>query len=85
MQKIQILFPAPLMRRLRDAAAVEDRPISEVVRRATESWLDRRAAACDARGTLTVPTFHGGKVKTPAAALRALAWEERVPEKGASR
>jgi len=85
MQKIQILFPEPQMSRLRDAAAVEDRPISEVVRRATEAWLDRRATARAARDTVTVPTFHGGRIKTPAAALRALAWEERVPEKGASR
>lgn len=44
MQKIQILFPEPQMRRLRDAAADEDRPISEVVRRATESWLDAPSA-----------------------------------------
>ena len=85
MQKIQILFPEPQMRRLRDAAAVEDRPISEVVRRATESWLDRRATTRDPRGTVTVPTFHGGRIKTPAPALRALAWEERVPVKGARR
>ena len=85
MQKIQILFPEPQMRRLREAAAVEDRPISEVVRRATESWLDRRATAREERGTAAVPTFHGGRIKAPAAALRKLAWDERVPEKSTGR
>ena len=85
MQKIQILFPEPQMRRLRDAAALEDRPISEVVRRATESWLDRRATAHGARATVTVPTFHGGRIKAPSAALRNLAWAERVPEKDTGR
>lgn len=85
MQKIQILFPEPQMKRLRDAAAVEDRPISEVVRRATESWLDRRAMAHEARVPAAVPTFNGGRIKTPAAALRNLAWDDRVPEKSARR
>jgi hypothetical protein len=85
MQKIQILFPDPQMRRLREAAAVEDRPISEVVRRATESWLDRRATARKTGTAVTVPTFHGGRIKAAASTLRNLAWEERVPEKGAGR
>lgn len=36
MQKIQILFPDPLMARVRSLAALEDRPVSEIVRRAVE-------------------------------------------------
>ncbi len=41
MQKIQILFPDPLMERMRRVAARVDLPVSELVRRATEHWLDR--------------------------------------------
>ena len=36
MQKIQVLLPEPVLRDLREIAAVEDRPLSEVVRRAAE-------------------------------------------------
>lgn len=41
MQKIQILFPDPMMGKLREIAAREDRPISEIVRGATAMWLER--------------------------------------------
>lgn len=41
MQKIQILFPDPLMVRMREVAKQIDIPVSEVVRRATELWLEK--------------------------------------------
>jgi len=41
MQKIQILFPDPLMKRMRRVADQTDLPVSEIVRRATEQWLER--------------------------------------------
>jgi len=41
MQKLQILFPDPMMKRLREVADREDVPLSELVRRATALWLDR--------------------------------------------
>jgi hypothetical protein len=41
MQKIQVLLPEPTMRRLREVARIEDRPMSELIRRATERWLER--------------------------------------------
>lgn len=41
MQKIQILFPDPMMRRLREVADQEDVPLSEIIRKATALWLDR--------------------------------------------
>ncbi len=37
MQKIQILFPDPQMDALRRLSRIEDRPVSELVRRAVES------------------------------------------------
>lgn len=41
MQKIQILFPDPMMRRLREVAESEDVPLSEIIRKATSMWLER--------------------------------------------
>lgn len=41
MQKIQILFPDPMMGRLREVAEQEDIPISDIIRKAAAMWLDR--------------------------------------------
>ncbi|MDX2227141.1 MAG: ribbon-helix-helix domain-containing protein [Verrucomicrobiae bacterium] len=41
MKKIQLLFPDPMMDRLRDLAKREDVPLSEIIRKATAQWLDR--------------------------------------------
>jgi hypothetical protein len=78
MQKIQILFPEPDMRRLRDLARREDRPISEIVRRATEAWIERSASACAPAETRVIPVFHGGRTLIPAGAMRDVAWQERL-------
>jgi metal-responsive CopG/Arc/MetJ family transcriptional regulator len=43
MQKIQILFPDPMMKRLRDIAKQEDMPVSEIIRKSTSMWLERYA------------------------------------------
>lgn len=77
MEKIQILFPEPQMRRLRELAAREDRPISEIVRRATEAWLDR-APAGRAQGPASLPTFHGGAIGVNAEDLREAAYDDRL-------
>jgi hypothetical protein len=77
MQKMQILFPEPLMRRLRDAARREDRPISEIVRRAVETWLQRHGAGHDVRSDKHVPIFHGGRIGVSASELRRSAYEDR--------
>jgi hypothetical protein len=78
MQKIQVLLPGPILRDLREIAAAEDRPLSEVVRRAAEQMVKtypahRRAAAAPAA---KVRTFDGGAVRARAAKLRALAYED---------
>jgi hypothetical protein len=41
MKKLQILFPDPLMRKMRRVARQADLLVNEVVRRATELWLER--------------------------------------------
>ncbi len=41
MVRIQILFPDPLYRRLKDIAEMNDWPLAEVVRRASELYILR--------------------------------------------
>ncbi|MBI2892469.1 MAG: hypothetical protein HYY06_02890 [Deltaproteobacteria bacterium] len=79
MQKIQILFPEPLMHRLRRVAREEDQAVSEVVRRATEAWLERKRYLDAGRGgpVRQPPSFRGGRVKLPAARLREAAYSDR--------
>ena len=68
MQKIQILFPDPMMRKLKEFAAAEDRPISEIVRRAVERVL-QQSPLPSAPGK-KFPTFHGGGVRVSAADMK---------------
>ncbi|MCE9630583.1 MAG: hypothetical protein K8S94_07680 [Planctomycetia bacterium] len=71
MQKIQILFPDPVMERLRAVARHQDRPVSELVRRAVDRILEQSpapAAAAPAR----FPTFRGGGVQVSADRLKDL-------------
>lgn len=44
MQKLQILFPDQQMDALRRLARIEDRPVSELVRRAVDRDLEQRSA-----------------------------------------
>lgn len=74
MQKIQILLPEPVLRDLREIAAAEDRPLSEVVRRAAEQWVRVYPARRRKVSKVTVPTFDGGEILAQAADLRALAY-----------
>jgi hypothetical protein len=73
MQKIQILFPDPLMERMRQVAGRQDLPVSEIVRRATEVWLDRIPE--EPRRNLTVPTVDAGLCLMPAEEMRAAFYE----------
>ena len=78
MQKIQVLFPEPLMSRLRALAAELDQPVSEVVRRATESWLERRAYVAPRAAPPKLPSFKGGAIKVDATKLHELAYADRT-------
>jgi hypothetical protein len=74
MQKLQILFPDPLMRKMRRISGDLDIPVSEVIRRATEQWLDRfPEKASDVK---TVPVVDAGKCLVRAVEMREAIYEE---------
>ena len=74
MQKIQILFPNPLMGRVRAVAAEEDRPVSEIIRRAVERFLEKKPSQ-----NRQLPTCRGGKILVSAENLKdALYHDESV-------
>lgn len=73
MQKLQILFPDPLMERMRKLSERLDLPVSEIVRRATESWLDRIPEA--PRTNLQVPTVDAGRCLLSADEMREAFYE----------
>jgi hypothetical protein len=69
MQKIQILFPDPVMERLRAVARQQDRPVSELVRRAVDRLLEQ-VPAVPPKKPAQFPTFHGGGVLVEAGRLK---------------
>jgi hypothetical protein len=73
MQKIQVLFPDPIMTRLRRMARLQDRPVSEVIRRAVEESLARSP---EPKATpQRIPYFHGGQILCSAEELREALYE----------
>lgn len=72
MEKLQVLFPEKSMRRLREVAKAEDRPMSEIVRRATEDWLDSQPSG--AAGDDSIPVFDLGLRITDPEALKELSY-----------
>ena len=74
MQKIQILFPDPQMEALRRLARIEDRPVSEIVRRAVERDMELRAGLLHRPESVVpgFPTFDGGKVLTSASRMKSV-------------
>jgi hypothetical protein len=77
MENLQILFPAPQLAQLRQAARVMDRPVSELVRAAVDSWLAANAPP-PAPVLEAPPSFALGDIRSNAAALRQRAWRGRV-------
>ena len=80
MQKIQILFPDPVMARLRKLARVQDRPVSEIVRRAVDEALAKSPEA--AERPKRIPSFRGGKMLCSAADLREALYSGRLNKQG---
>jgi len=74
MQKIQILFPDPLMGKLRAVAAEEDRPVSELIRRAVEKFLEMKPVK--RRPAMELPTFRGGKILVTAENLKEAIYDD---------
>ena len=68
MQKIQILFPEPVLARLRGLAEAEDRPVSEIVRRAVERLIQQTPPVQKSKRTF--PTFRGGGILLSADRLK---------------
>lgn len=71
---MQILFPDPLMGRLRAVATEEDRPVSEVIRRAVERFLEMRSEKPLQHRPL--PTFRGGKILVSAEHLKEALYDD---------
>lgn len=74
MQKIQVLFPDPDMARLRAAAKRQDRPVSEVIRRAVEEHLNSLPPG----DTVPEPvsSFRGGSTKIAPEDFRDAAYSD---------
>ena len=81
MQKIQILFPEPQMDALRKLARIEDRPVSEIVRRAVDRDLEQRAALLrrDRKQTVAFPVFDGGRVLVSASHMKSVLYSDEAP------
>jgi len=79
MQKIQILFPDPQMEALRRLARIEDRPVSEIVRRAVERDMELRSGLLHRTDSAApgFPTFDGGKVLTSASRMKAVLHDDQ--------
>jgi hypothetical protein len=77
MRKMQVLFPEPQLERLKALARVEDRPVSEIIRRAAEEYLARVPAA-RRQSRAAIPVFDGGRTLADAGRLRDLAYEDRA-------
>jgi len=77
-KKIQILFPEPQMKRLREAARREDRPLSEIVRRATEDYLRKLPVDAPSPDQAPMPSFEGGRTLVGPEDFRELAYRDRT-------
>ena len=77
MKKMQVLFPEPHMQRLKRLAKIEDRPISEIIRRATENYLAKAPSAPLPDAAAAIPLFDGGESFVNHERFRELAYSDR--------
>ncbi|TFG59043.1 MAG: CopG family transcriptional regulator [Spirochaetales bacterium] len=78
MEKIQILFPEPVLKKVRKIAEIEDRTLSELIRRAVDQWLDRTSISGSKVHSPEVPVYHCGSILIPAKDLREAANQSRL-------
>jgi hypothetical protein len=78
MKKIQVLIPEPQMQRLRRLAKIEDRPISEIIRRATEDYLAKAPSTPLRDAASAIPVFDGGETLVHHERFRELSHSERT-------
>ena len=76
MRKIQILFPDPVLSRLRRVAKQEDRPVSELVRLAVDRFLGQIPETSTQRPSAHFPVFRGGAMKTAAEQMKEIIYED---------
>lgn len=62
------------MGKLRSLAAEEDRPVSELIRRAVEKFLEMKPEKT--RSVRELPTFRGGKILVSAEGLKDTLYED---------
>ena len=77
-KKIQVLFPEPQMERLKIIARLADRPVSEIIRRATEDYLPKAPSASVQNAANAIPVFDGGETPVGPERFRELACTERT-------
>ncbi len=75
MRKIQILFPDPVLSRLRRVAKQEDRPVSELVRLAVDRFLGQLPETSHPPSA-PFPSFRGGAMKAPAEQMKEIIYED---------
>lgn len=75
MQKLQVFFPEPQLRKLRKLSREQDRPISELVRIAVDYWLDRQAEQKESEVKETPPAFSCGNIRIEAEELRDMVYD----------
>ncbi len=82
MQKMQILFPDPLMKALRKLSQIEDRPVSELVRRAVDRDLEQRAGILKRNegkaAPPAFPTFNGGRILAKASEIKSFLYDDEA-------
>jgi len=72
MIRTQIQFPDPLFERIKRVAELKDWPVAEVIRRATELYLQRYALDGNTESDWHFPTIDsGGDYKTDPAKVHA--------------
>ncbi len=76
MRKIQILFPDPVLNRLRRVAKQEDRPVSELVRLAVDRFLGQLPETSIHPPSAHFPSFRGGAMKAPAEQMKEIVYQD---------
>ena len=78
MHKIQILFPEPVLERLRGLSATWDRPVSDLVRRAVDDFLTKNPPPARNPAAARLPVFNGGAIRVDAEAMGEAPYMDRL-------
>jgi hypothetical protein len=67
-----------MLRRLRELAKKEDRPVSEIIRKAVDAWIEKTEPPVDRQQKKRIPAFHGGRITARVENLRDIAHQDRT-------